>query len=127
MFAKYHCADTILQGSAIPRGFMGIVPTAPAYNRFTVKPQPGPVAEAQIILPTQSGSISASFKQNKDSFKLTLSPPANTLAKVCLPTLGIKSSTLTVDGKKAAATAHGDYMCVDGIGSSDTPRVISRP
>ena len=32
---------------------MGIVATQPAFKRFTIKPQPGSVQEAQITLPTQ--------------------------------------------------------------------------
>ena len=114
-------------GTAIPRGFFGINPTAPGYKKFSIKPQPGDVEEAQISVPTHAGMIKASFVQSKAKFELTLQPPANTMARVCLPKLGLDSTELTVDGKKMAAQAQGDYMCVDAIGSGSAARVISRP
>jgi hypothetical protein len=114
---------------AIPRGFFGIVATQPGYMRFTCKPQPGPVEEAQIVFPTHSGLIKASFTQQPGtSFSLQLTPPANTLAKVCLPKLGSSSMSLDVDGAPTAGYAQGDYVCVEGIGSAadGTPRHITR-
>ena len=113
-------------GTAIPRGFMGITATTPAFARFTVKPQPGDVAEAQISLPTIAGPIRASFVQTSTSFALTLAPPPNTLARVCLPKLGLAAATLVVDGKSVAGEVRGDYVCVDGIGSAASARHISR-
>ena len=105
---------------------MGIRATEPGFKKFVVKPQPGSVAEAQMSLPTQAGLIQASFVQSSAQFTLKLRPPANTLAKVCLPKLGGASATLTVDGKPTEATPEGDYLCVDGVGSASTPRVIER-
>jgi|TARA_B110000208_G_scaffold98493_1_gene123041 hypothetical protein len=67
-----------------------------------------------------------SFVQSATSFVITLAPPANTLAKVCLPKMGIAAATLVVDGKATAGVVTGDYVCVGGIGSAAKPRVISR-
>jgi hypothetical protein len=114
---------------AIPRGFFGILATQPGYTRFTCKPQPGPVTEAQITMPTHAGPIKASFTQQVGrSFALQLTPPPNTLAKVCLPKLGSASVMVVVDGTSTPAVAEGDYMCVDGIGSAagGAARHISR-
>lgn len=114
-------------GTAIPRGFMGINPTAPAYTTFSVKPQPGSVEEASIALPTHAGMIRASFAQIPGkTFTLDLTPPANTLARVCLPKLGLASTSLVVDGKATPGVVEGDYVCVDGIGSAAAARHISR-
>ena len=116
-------------GTAIPRGFMGITTTGPGYKTFQVKPQPGSVTEASISLPTAAGMIKASFDQVVGkSFALDLSPPANTLARVCLPKLGMPSTSLVVDGKTTPGTMQGDYVCVNGIGSSTqgTARHITR-
>lgn len=114
-------------GTAIPRGFFGINPTSPGYKTFVIKPQPGDVEEASISVPTHSGLIKASLKQQaSQSFTLTLQPPANTVARVCLPKLGLASKDLVVDGTHTAAVEQGDYLCVDGIGSGSAPRVISR-
>ena len=117
------------QGTAIPRGFFGINPTAPGYTAFTVKPQPGTVTEAQIAVPTHAGLIKASFVQdNGQSFVLQLAPPANTMARVCLPKLGKASASLVVDGVATAGTVENDYVCVDKIGSAAAGklRTISR-
>ena len=114
-------------GTAIPRGFFGINPSEPGYKKFVIKPQPGDVEEAQIAVSTHSGLIKASFVQSKAKFELTLEPPANTMARVCLPKLGLASTDVTLDGKKVVAQAQGDYVCVDGVGSAAAPRVISRP
>ena len=105
---------------------MGIKPTQPGFGKFTMTPQPGTVTEASITLPTQAGTIVASFHQNLTSFVLTLAPPANTLARVCLPRLGVVSNSLVVDGKAMAGHAMSDYVCVDNIGSATVPRIISR-
>ena len=115
-------------GTAIPRGFFGINPTRPAFAEFEVKPQPGPVESASIVLPTQSGPIAASFVQRPGTavFQLTLAPPANTHATVCLPKLGLAAATLVVDGKSLPGRIQGDYVCVPSIGSGPKPRVISR-
>ena len=106
---------------------MGITASSPGFKTFSVKPQPGSVTEAQFSLPTQAGLITASFTQSKAAFRLKLSPPANTKAKVCLPKLGLSSTTLTVDGHAMPGQAQGDYVCVEGLGSAAKPRVISRP
>ena len=114
--------------TAIARGFMGIVPTAPAYQRFDVKPQPGNVSAAEITLPTLSGAIWVSFKQVPGlSFLLAIRPPPNTLSRVCLPRLGLASSALVLDGNQVAGVEQGDYVCVGGIGSTGgAARQISR-
>lgn len=115
--------------TAISRGFMGVRALSPAYKHFLVKPQPGNVTRASMSLPTQSGSIVVSFEQSDTKFALALYAPPNTLARVCLPKLGLPSSTLTVDGKTMAAHQEGDYLCVDDIGCSagaNTERHITR-
>ena len=80
-----------------------------------------------MSLPTHAGAIKAAFVHSKTAFTLTLSPPANTKAKVCLPKLGLSSTSLTVDGRAMQGAVQGDYVCVDGVGSAAKPRVISRP
>lgn len=106
-------------GTAIPSGFMGIVPTKAGYARFDVKPQPGNVTSAQILLPTLAGALRVGFEQVVGKvFKVTLQPPANTLARVCLPKLGSRTRTLKVDSVTVAAVVQGDYLCVGGIGSA---------
>ena len=107
--------------SAIARGFMGLVPTAPKYARFVFMPQPGDCTSAKLVLPTLSGTITASFVVSPGvSFNATLLTPANTMAEVCLPKgipTGNPSNWLLIDGAKVIGYFKGDYVCADGYGS----------
>lgn len=107
---------------------MGIVPTAPKYARFSVKPQPGNCTDVAITIPTLSGPITTAFKVHPGhNFAVTLTPPANTIAEVCLPK-GIpprnNRQELLVDNALALGYFKGDYICVSDIGSGH--RVLTR-
>ena len=113
--------------SAIVRGLMGIQPTAIGFRAFTVRPQPGGLAWASVRTPSLSGWIEARFDTSPTNFSLTLSPPANTMAQVCLPLLGlVGDATLLIDGQITQGHLDGDYACVDGVGSGSKARVIQR-
>ena len=112
--------------TAIVKGVMGIKALTPAFKTFQVKPQPGNLTWASIKVPTIAGFIAASFNSTAADFKLTLSVPANTKARVCLPTLGLAGTALQVDGKQIQGALERDYVCVDGVGSSTAPHVVER-
>ena len=113
--------------SAIINGLMGITATAPGGRRFDVRPQPGNLTWATARTPLLAGFVDASFNQTSTSFKLTLATPANALARVCLPTLGDdKDLTLLLDAKPVSGALDGDYVCIDGVGSASSPRIIER-
>merc|ERR1711871_1370067 len=105
--------------SAVVWGLFGIVPTAPTFSSFSCKPQTGNLTHASIKVPTARGEIVASFVADVAShtFQLNLSPPAGSVAQVCLPSLGLPGVTLTIDGKIVEGYAMRDYVCVDRVGS----------
>ena len=113
--------------SAVVWGFFGITPTTPGFRTFVFKPQPGSVASASIKVPTLSGNIVATLAQTPGTaFAVTLAPPPGTRATVCLPKLALATTTLVVDGIATQGYAQRDYVCVDGIGSAQSSRKISR-
>ena len=123
--------------SAVVWGLFGIEPTTPAFKTFKCKVQPGSLTSASITVPTISGTIKASFTvvaktQSSGSggtatvFSVTLSPPPNTFATVCLPSLHLAGTLLHLDGKKVFGYVQRDYICYDNVGSADFPRVVVR-
>merc|ERR1712216_188204 len=108
-------------GSAVVWGLFGIRPTSPAFATFDCKPQTGGLAHGSIKVPTLRGYIVASFVAADASFALTLAPPAGTTAHVCLPSLGLPGTQLTLDGKEVHGYAMRDYVCVAGVGSAAAP------
>lgn len=108
-------------------GLFGLKPTSPGFATFDFQPQAGSLTSATVRVPTLSGYINATLVQiPKKHITVTLQAPAGTLATVCLPKLGLTSSTLLVDGKETKGYDRRDYVCVAGIGSGDKPRVVSR-
>lgn len=69
----------------IPRGMFGFDAIEPAHRRFRVEPRPGGVEQAEIRVPTMSGTIEAAFKVSGSALRLDLTVPANTVAEVKLP------------------------------------------
>lgn len=107
---------------------MGVRATAPGFRQLLVRPQPGNLSSAEMLLPTMAGDVVCSFEQTADNFVLTLSVPVSCEAKVCLPAVGSTAASLVVDGKPTPAVLEiaGAYACVDNIGSSAKPHTISR-
>ena len=105
----------------IPRYFFGVVPTAPGFAAFDVKPQPGPVRSGSASLPTVRGAISLSFDQTVPSgpggcFTLRISMPGGTSARALLPRWGLLNVTVRLDGTPlASSTFEGDYVVVAGV------------
>lgn len=112
--------------SAMVWGLFGITASSPAFRKFMFKPQPGNLSFASIEVPTMSGAIAASLSQTSTSFAVTLAPPPNTFATVCLPRLNLPDASLTVDGVAKLGRYLRDYVCIDGVGSAAKPRVIVR-
>lgn len=61
----------------------GIAPTAPGFQRFSVKPQLGPLQHVQTTVPTHHGNIELSVNRNAaDGLELKLTVPKATKADV---------------------------------------------
>ena len=73
---------------------------APGYEHFNIKPHPlGDLTSAEASIKTVRGVISSNWKRTKDSFTLAVEIPANSKAKVSVPTLGLKVFAITEGGK----------------------------
>ncbi|WP_295124790.1 alpha-L-rhamnosidase C-terminal domain-containing protein [uncultured Chitinophaga sp.] len=69
----------------IPRKLMGIEPLTPGWDTYRIKPQPGELTYASIIVPTIKGSIGAVYEKKDDGLLMQLQLPANATAQVVLP------------------------------------------
>lgn len=100
----------------IARSLMGVEPLKPGYESIRIKPQPGNVEQADLLLPTVRGDIHVGFKHNFDG-KLSLSVeiPANCIAEVWYPCKNSKQKPL-VDGTKAKGKVQDGWFVVE-IGS----------
>ena len=79
---------------------LGVRPTAPGFQRFTVQPQPvKEVIWAKGLVPTPHGSISAEWEWVGQTLRLTLAVPQGTVADVMLPSC----ACLLVNGKPGEA------------------------
>lgn len=102
----------------IPRRLMGIEPRAPGFHRLRIRPQPGSLRHADLLLPTVRGTMRVAFDNAPDRFMLEVTLPANTVAEVHLPVGGASAaSAITVDGARHPAHKEGDFLvCAEPIG-----------
>jgi hypothetical protein len=84
----------------IPRRMMGIRPLEPAFRLIEIKPQPGDLEELELKMPTIRGAISTSWKRIGNEFVFRLLIPANSKARIWLPSLS--SETFRESGKKVS-------------------------
>jgi alpha-L-rhamnosidase len=103
----------------IPRLLMGIEPIEPGFRKVRLRPQPGPLADARITVPTIRGPIQAAIRQENNVFTLHTSLPANMEGEVWLPTSGKVQKTVSVNGKKASGRTIGNFIVIDQIGSGE--------
>ncbi|MDZ5664058.1 alpha-L-rhamnosidase C-terminal domain-containing protein [Nocardioides sp. S-58] len=78
---------------------LGVRPVGPGYSTWTVKPHPGDLAFSRGVVPTETGSIAASWKQDKQAgtFSMQLDTPAGTSGTVAVPVEA--DSVVRVDGQ----------------------------
>ena len=111
--------------TAIVRGFIGLTTVEPAFSSWQLKPQPGNATWATIRVPTVAGLFSISYNQTQSSFSVAIVPPANTIGRVCLPTLDSSSSSLQVGTRMVHGTVNGDYVCVGGLAPAKGDSVLN--
>jgi Bacterial alpha-L-rhamnosidase C-terminal domain/Bacterial alpha-L-rhamnosidase 6 hairpin glycosidase domain len=84
--------------SAFSSYLLGVQPTSPGYNTWTIAPQTGDLAWAQGRVPTPSGAIVSRWQVGRGSFKLTMAAPAGTQGTVTVP-LMTSSGTIAQNGR----------------------------
>ena len=113
-------------GNIIPRYLLGLRPLEPGFKKVLIQPQPAFLERASGTIPTIRGPVFVDFEQVAGkSFELTISIPTNMTARVGLPQINKRSTTLLVDGKKIKGDLRDEYLFVDGIGSG-THMLISQ-
>ncbi len=100
--------------NVIPRWLLGVRPLEPGFAKVLVQPRPGPLAEAEGVVPTIRGPVKVAFRNRPGaSFRLAVAIPGNTTARVGVPDLGKASATVTVDGKAVEGAREGRHVFVE--------------
>lgn len=102
----------------VAQGMFGILPTAPGYSTFQVKPQPGTIQSAAVTQPTVRGSIGAAFHQVAGGhIDVSVQVPSTTTAQVTIPLGAATGATVYVDGVAVQGTQSGSWVTVAGLPS----------
>jgi hypothetical protein len=72
---------------ALTNYILGVIPTGPGFETYTIKPMPGDVKWAKGVVPTPNGPISVNWDNNSDLglFYLSVSAPAGSSGTVFVP------------------------------------------
>lgn len=85
---------------ALTEQVLGMSPTRPGYESYSVQPHPGRLQWAQGLIPTPHGPLTVDWARESDlhTFRLEVTAPSGALGTYSVPALG-KKSRVTVDGK----------------------------
>ena len=111
--------------SAIIRSLMGVRPESLGWKRFLVAPQVSFLRSVNATVPILVGgstpaTVQVELRQSATAVSMTLTVPAGTAAKACLPAphavASGASTTLKLDGKVVAAPqADGRMLCAQDV------------
>ena len=104
-------------GNIIPRYLLGVRPLEPGFKKVLIRPQPAGLAHASGTVPTIRGPVGVTIKNAPGAFTLTVDLPVNMTARVGLPQINPRSTSLWLDGNEVAAELRDGVLYVDGIGS----------
>lgn len=100
----------------IPRRLFGILPLAPGYAKFMIKPQAGYLTNGRYVQPTVKGPIVVSFESRRgQSLAITADVPAGSVAKIYVPAFGSANNDVLVDSRTVAGSREGDFLAVDSL------------
>ncbi len=84
-------------------GGINIDPAQPGFKRIIIRPQPAEGLEfARAEYPSPYGRVRSAWRKDGDKLFLDVTIPANTTARVHVPTLGKASATIQEGGKPVA-------------------------
>ena len=101
---------------------MGVLPLAPGFDRFAIRPQPGSLEWANLSQPIRHGTIGVHMLQSPKSacLNMTITVPENTSAHVCMPentwTRDASSAgTVLIDGQETEISTQGEghLLCLE--------------
>jgi alpha-L-rhamnosidase len=104
---------------ALQKYILGIQPLKPQYELIQVKPLDfkDKLNFANGVCPTDKGDIIINWNKSKSCFVMTITIPDNIIAKVYIPKLGIKGSSIKMDGIETIGSEEGNYVFLENIGS----------
>jgi alpha-L-rhamnosidase len=70
---------------SIQHDLLGVAPSAPGYEKFTVTPPVTGLASARGTVPTPFGPISVAWHNDRTTFAIDVTVPADTSARVSIP------------------------------------------
>lgn len=106
----------------IPRYVLGVRPLEPGFGRIEIAPHLGTgsasagLTKVEGRVPTVRGPVTVSAANSPASFQLLVETPGNTVARVLVPTKGLKQPALICDGKVVAAPVENGRLVLDGLG-----------
>ncbi len=102
----------------IPRRLMGVMPLEAGFSKMMIKPQPGSLKHASLNLPTIKGTVHVDFDASQNGvFILNVDIPANTTAKVYVPSFGKIIRSVLLDGVKRQGLVEEKFVVFNNIGS----------
>jgi alpha-L-rhamnosidase len=94
---------------------VGVQPTAPGYSTYQVLPQVGTLTTIEATVPTIRGQIGVSLHAaSPGQVTMTVTSPANTVARIGVPILGLNDVTISANGTTVYATG-GSAGSVAGL------------
>jgi hypothetical protein len=100
----------------IPRYLMGIEPREAGFRRVRIRPQPGSLRHAELLLPTIRGPIQMKLDSSPERFSLHVVLPANMTAEIWLPAAGSDAVALTMNGKPQQGKRIRNFVIVEPVG-----------
>ena len=103
----------------LPNYVLGARALMPGWSRATIRPHPGPLAEAEGKVPTPRGPILISWK-NAATFRLSLTVPAGMSAQVELPAPPDSRGVFTGEKSVSARRAGGRWIIAEAVAGAHT-------
>ena len=98
---------------------LGVKPLEPQYESFQIKPLwfGDKLKRAKGTVPTDRGTISVEWKNTEKGYALVVDIPANTSAKVYLPTGDSKQKNILSDGRSEKYKVKDEFIYLGEFGS----------
>ena len=104
----------------IPRYVLGVRPLKPGFEKILIRPQAGTIDGLQGSVPTIRGTVTVGVRQKKNHhYKLMVSIPVNTTARVELPPLRVEEDEISVDGRKRQFSYANGRIVIDDLPSGE--------
>lgn len=110
----------------IPRKLMGVEPLTPGWSAFSIRPRLGSLPWAKLRLPTIKGEVSVAYEQAPGRFRMQVSVPPNTTARIALPEKYTKKGfTVTVNQQPVKAAGKPGNWYLPNVAGGEHEIVIT--